>query len=151
MCGINTGDKSMIDNMSSTFKSSLYSVNCLAASKPEIKDGKIDINRNWNWKDPNFRYSPERAAKQPEYIGSYAMDGLCMSLHCFYTTNDFASCVSKVVSLGGDADSTGAIAGQIAGAYYGVSAIPQKWIDCIMKWDAGTIAYRASKLYKKNI
>lgn len=36
----------------------------------------------------------------------------------------------KIVNLGGDADTTGAIYGQIAGAYYGDS-IPQNWRDKI--------------------
>jgi ADP-ribosyl-[dinitrogen reductase] hydrolase len=33
------------------------------------------------------------------------------------------------VNLGDDADTTGAIYGQLAGAYYGVNAIPQDWIE----------------------
>jgi ADP-ribosyl-[dinitrogen reductase] hydrolase len=143
--GINTGDKSILDDLGNKFKSPLFSVQCLASSASEGKD----MDRNWNWKDPNYRYSPTRSSKQPEYIGSYSMDGLAMALHCFYTTNDYSSCVLKAVNLCGDADTVGAIAGQLAGAYYGVSNIPQKWIDCVMRWDGdGTIAYRASKLYK---
>ena len=35
----------------------------------------------------------------------------------------------KVVNLGDDADTTGAIYGQVAGAYYGVEAIPSEWRD----------------------
>jgi len=67
---------------------------------------------------------------------------------CFYTTDNFSSCVLKAANLCGDADSVAAIAGQLAGAYYGVSQIPPHWIDLIQKWDGGgTIAYRASKLY----
>ena len=33
------------------------------------------------------------------------------------------------MNLGDDADTTGAIYGQLAGAYYGVNAIPQDWIE----------------------
>jgi len=39
------------------------------------------------------------------------------------------------VNLGEDADTTGAIYGQIAGAYYGVSAIPADWLACLAKRD----------------
>jgi ADP-ribosylglycohydrolase len=39
------------------------------------------------------------------------------------------------VNLGGDADSTGAVYGQIAGAYYGVNAIPRRWRDVVVKKD----------------
>ena len=35
----------------------------------------------------------------------------------------------KAVNLGGDADTVGAIYGQLAGAYYGFDAIPSKWIQ----------------------
>ena len=36
--------------------------------------------------------------------------------------------VLKAVNLGNDADTTGAIAGQLAGAFYGESAIPSDWL-----------------------
>jgi len=35
------------------------------------------------------------------------------------------------VNLGGDADSIGAVFGQIAGAYYGVNAIPERWVSAV--------------------
>ena len=37
--------------------------------------------------------------------------------------------MSEVVNLGGDTDTAGAILGAMAGAYYGVDAIPQRWLD----------------------
>ena len=40
---------------------------------------------------------------------------------------DLFSDSRKMVNLGDDADTTGAIYGQIAGAYYGVEAIPSEW------------------------
>ena len=40
---------------------------------------------------------------------------------------DLFSDSRKVVNLGDDADTTGAIYGQIAGAYYGVEGIPSEW------------------------
>ena len=43
------------------------------------------------------------------------------------TTKDFRSAVLKAVNLGDDADTVGAVAGQIAGALYGISAIPPEW------------------------
>jgi ADP-ribosyl-[dinitrogen reductase] hydrolase len=33
------------------------------------------------------------------------------------------------VNLGNDADTTGAIYGQLAGAFYGANAIPKDWIE----------------------
>jgi hypothetical protein len=48
-------------------------------------------------------------------------------LWAFHSTDDFASGALKVVNLGEDADTTGAVYGQLAGCYYGVDAIPGEW------------------------
>ena len=48
------------------------------------------------------------------------------------TTNSFSAAVLKAVNLGDDADSVGAVAGQLAGARYGLSAIPQIWLDALI-------------------
>ncbi|HEX7454730.1 MAG TPA: ADP-ribosylglycohydrolase family protein, partial [Gallionella sp.] len=45
----------------------------------------------------------------------------------FFDTDDFSSCLIDVVNRGGDADTTGAIAGMLAGALYGLEAIPDVW------------------------
>ena len=39
------------------------------------------------------------------------------------------------VNLGGDSDSIGAVYGQIAGAYYGFSAIPERWYTVVKMWE----------------
>ena len=51
------------------------------------------------------------------------------------TTNSFEDAVLKAVNLGGDADTIGAVAGQIAGACYGMEAIPQRWLDGLLQKD----------------
>ena len=43
------------------------------------------------------------------------------------TTDDFRTGALAAVNLGDDADTTGAVYGQLAGAYYGASAIPEEW------------------------
>jgi len=50
------------------------------------------------------------------------------ALWAFYTTNNFKDGALKAVNLGDDADTTGAVYGQIAGACYD---IPQEWLDVI--------------------
>ena len=47
------------------------------------------------------------------------------------TTDNFEEALIEAVNLGGDADSIGAVCGQIAGAYYGYSAIPERWLSAI--------------------
>jgi len=67
--------------------------------------------------------------KQPPEIRGigYVVDTLEAVLWAFFHTDDFRDGALKVVNLGQDADTTGAIFGQIAGANYGVESIPTKW------------------------
>ncbi len=78
-------------------------------------------------------------------------DGYCVytleaALWAFLLTDDFKSGLKKVVSLGSDTDTTGAVYGQIAGAYYGFDNIP--WTDKIAWIDK--IKQLASDLYETN-
>jgi ADP-ribosyl-[dinitrogen reductase] hydrolase len=61
----------------------------------------------------------------------YCVDSLEAALWCFNSTSNFEAAVLEAVNLGDDADTTGAIVGQIAGAYYGVDGIPGHWIEKI--------------------
>lgn len=72
-----------------------------------------------------------------------------MALHCVYTTNSFENALIKAVNHGGDADSVGAVTGQIAGALYGYDNIPLRWIQAVTYWNSGSILYRAHLLYEK--
>ncbi|MBL8352854.1 MAG: ADP-ribosylglycohydrolase family protein [Burkholderiaceae bacterium] len=57
----------------------------------------------------------------------YAVASLEAALWCFATTSTFESAVLEAANLGDDADTTAAIVGQIAGAHYGIDAIPAEW------------------------
>jgi ADP-ribosylglycohydrolase len=109
-----------------------------------------DPDRNWNWKYKYFSYSPNRTKENPGYIGSYAMDAMAMALHIVYNTKTFYDAIIKAVNLRGDSDSVGAVVGQIAGAYYGVSNIPPTWIKTIYQWDNYEIATRGYMLLNIN-
>jgi len=61
-------------------------------------------------------------------VGSgYCVASLEAALWCFHRTTSFKGAVLEAANLGDDADTTAAIVGQIAGAHYGVSAIPEGW------------------------
>jgi ADP-ribosylglycohydrolase len=68
------------------------------------------------------------------------------ALWAFYNSDNFKDGCLKAVNLGEDADTTGAIYGQIAGAYYGESKIPEKWKNKLVKYDL--ISEIADKLIK---
>jgi len=59
----------------------------------------------------------------------YVVASLESALWCFYQTNTFEEAILQAANLGDDADTTAAICGQIAGAYYGESQIPVKWLE----------------------
>jgi len=68
----------------------------------------------------------------PEVKGSgYVVKSLEAALWAFRQTDDFQTGALKAVNLGDDADTTGAVYGQLAGAYYGVEGIPSHWRDQI--------------------
>jgi ADP-ribosyl-[dinitrogen reductase] hydrolase len=59
----------------------------------------------------------------------YVVDALEAALWCFFHTDTFESAILQAANLGDDADTTAAICGQIAGAYYGESGIPVRWLE----------------------
>jgi ADP-ribosyl-[dinitrogen reductase] hydrolase len=71
-----------------------------------------------------------RRKRPPAIRGSgYCIDALEAALWAFHNSDDFATGALLAVNLGDDADTTGAIYGQLAGAYYGESGIPAAWRD----------------------
>lgn len=75
-----------------------------------------------------------RRAEPPEIAGTgYVVQSLEAALWAFHRSTSFREGMLKAVNLGDDADTTGAIYGQLAGAYYGVRAIPDEWLDRVAK------------------
>lgn len=64
---------------------------------------------------------------------AYIVDTMQTVLHFYFLTDSFRSCLTEVVNQGGDADTTGAIAGMLAGATYGVRDIPTAWLGKLDK------------------
>ena len=65
----------------------------------------------------------------------YVVHTLEAALWCFLTTDNYRGCVTKAVNLGSDTDTTAAVAGGLAGIYYGADSIPKGWIDQIARKD----------------
>ncbi len=59
----------------------------------------------------------------------YVVEGLEAALWCFAKTDSFEKAVLRAANLGDDADTTAAVCGQLAGAYYGESGIPARWLQ----------------------
>ena len=67
--------------------------------------------------------------KNPPAIrgAGYVVESLEAALWAFHRTDSFREGALLAVNLGDDADTTGAVYGQIAGAYYGEEGIPSEW------------------------
>ncbi|WP_428241741.1 ADP-ribosylglycohydrolase family protein [Gynuella sp.] len=62
----------------------------------------------------------------------YVVDSLEAALWCFASTESFQDAILQAANLGDDADTTAAICGQIAGAFYGVDGIPLHWREKVI-------------------
>ena len=59
----------------------------------------------------------------------YVVQSLEAALWCFWQTKTFGNAILMAANLGDDADTTAAICGQVAGAYYGAMGIPEAWLS----------------------
>lgn len=77
---------------------------------------------NGDWREKSYE----------ELRGSgFVVESLEAALWCFTNTTNFADCVLAAANLGNDADTTAAVAGQLAGACYGYQAIRDDWRDLL--------------------
>jgi len=86
-------------------------------------------------------------AKEPPAIRGtgFVVEALEAALWAFHRTDSFAAGALAAVNLGDDADTTGAIYGQIAGAWYGLGGIPAQWRELVAQ--APLILGMAESLY----
>ena len=61
----------------------------------------------------------------------YVLDTLEAAFACLLQVDGFEETLVAVVNLGEDADTVGAVCGALAGAAYGLSAIPARWLDAL--------------------
>jgi ADP-ribosylglycohydrolase len=63
----------------------------------------------------------------------YVVDALEAAVWSLITTDSFDQALLKAVNLGDDTDTVGAIAGGLAGLYYGYDSIPEDWLSAIKR------------------
>lgn len=67
--------------------------------------------------------------------GGYVVETLEAAVWSLLNTDSFEAALLKAVNLGDDTDTVGAVAGGLAGLYYGYDAIPGAWLDAIKRRD----------------
>ena len=81
--------------------------------------------------DYTFAKLPEEKIKSSGYV----VDTLEAALWCLLNTDNYKDCVLKAVNLGDDTDTVAAVAGGLAGMYYGVDSIPKEWLHQLARLD----------------
>jgi ADP-ribosylglycohydrolase len=110
----------------------------MGVTKPELLEQRYTpTGDQWNL-DPLCPEIDEIASgsfkdkNPPDIIGSgYVVRSLEAALWAFNKSSTFEEGCLLAVNLGDDADTTGAIYGQLAGAFYGVEHIPEQWLNCL--------------------
>jgi ADP-ribosyl-[dinitrogen reductase] hydrolase len=74
----------------------------------------------------------------------YVIHSLEAALWCFWSSDNLEDAILMAANLGEDADTTAAVCGQLAGAHYGASAIPDQWLQLLVQRDE--IARMAERL-----
>lgn len=98
------------------------------------------LNNDFNKKEVGFYYEilQQNIKERDEQLISgtgYVVRSLEAALWCFLNTTSYEACVLKAVNLGDDTDTTAAIAGGLAGLYYGFEAIPETWKFQLARFD----------------
>ena len=76
-----------------------------------------------------FALTPRDAIRS----GGYVIDSIEAAIWCLANSTKYDECTLLAVNLGDDTDTTAAIAGGLAGLYYGTDGIPQEWLNCIQR------------------
>lgn len=85
--------------------------------------GKTEFEKLRSHLQDDFASMPESQVASSGYV----LHTLHASLWCLLTTDNYRDCVLRAVNLGGDTDTTGCVAGGLAGVAYGRGAIPPDW------------------------
>ena len=98
----------------------------------KFAEGDLDYLSEFEHYKRIFEPDFEKLSRDEIKSTGYVVDTLEAALWCVLTTNSYRECVLKAVNLGDDTDTVAAVAGGLAGALYGMEAIPEQWL-CNLK------------------
>lgn len=106
-------------------------LNCRQYLDSESDEETLNEMQNYSrlWDLQSFKILNEDKIKSSGYV----VDTLEVALWCFLNTDNYKDCVLKAVNLGDDTDTVGAVAGGMAGLYYGIEEVPNEWLEVIPK------------------
>jgi ADP-ribosyl-[dinitrogen reductase] hydrolase len=101
----------------------LFNTSDTSLAVPELAPSIAEISLGY------YRDKQEDEIRGSGYVGA----SLEAALWSFLNTESYKEAILRAVNLGEDADTTAAMCGQIAGAYYGVEGIPQEWLEKLVR------------------
>lgn len=81
----------------------------------------------------------------------YSVDSLHNAITAFAEEASFEDVIVKLVNMGGDADTIAAIAGGLAGAFWGYDAIPERWLEALDKKVKNKLDYFVEYIMEESI
>jgi len=111
----------------------------LTHASPEcIKYARLLAEEIWYtfYRKVNDKYKLDpKTPRESIMSGGYVKETYQAAWWCLQNTKNFEECVIEAVNLGHDSDTTGAVAGMIAGAYYGIERIPKRLLKDLQWYD----------------
>lgn len=104
----------------------LEKIPAVIAADPWLKTAKHSFSRLLS---DGFLQTPMESLSGSGYV----VHTLESAVWCFMNTQAYRSCVLAAVNLGEDTDTTAAVAGGLAGLYYGDGSIPPQWLEALAK------------------
>lgn len=128
-CGIYVSIANMLIqdmDLSTAVEIGIYNAMKYYKRHDEFKDELYNYNRIT---DKSFSKIPVNNIKSSGYV----VDTLEAAIWCMLNTKNYKDCVLMAVNLGEDTDTVAAVAGGLAGLYYGYDDIPKEWLSVIAK------------------
>ncbi|HVJ70722.1 MAG TPA: ADP-ribosylglycohydrolase family protein [Sphingomicrobium sp.] len=103
-----------------------------------------DMHLGNEWADPRYLDEPDVQS------GGHCLDTTEAALWCLINSESAEEAILKAVTLGNDADTTAAVTGALAGAFWGASALPDRWVNRVYSRDTlVALADQLSLLWSK--
>jgi poly(ADP-ribose) glycohydrolase ARH3 len=96
-----------------------------------VRRGPVEFDRVLQWVGSHLDRGPDEAGRHIGTSGR-ASQSVPAALWAFLSCPESAeAAIMRAVNLGGDADTIGAMAGALAGAYHGAKALPERWLKVL--------------------
>ncbi len=82
------------------------------------------------------RLARQGANRSSGLTEGFVLGSVLTAIYLFLVSDDYERTLIETVNLGGDADTTGAMVGQMCGARYGEAAIPARWREALLAYGA---------------